>query len=74
MSIYPNTTKDLVYINEVSSNTIVFVFDVLGNLVFSEFLDNNKNYIDLNFLSQGVYTIKYNIKDLYYSGKILKIN
>ena len=74
LSIYPNPTKDLLYINNMNTNTIIYVFDILGNLVSSDFVDNNKKHIDLSFLSQGVYTIKYNVKDFQYSGKVLKIN
>ncbi|MBK1894778.1 T9SS type A sorting domain-containing protein [Chryseobacterium paridis] len=64
VSIYPNPTSD--YINfTVSSRTKleeVSIYDVSGKLVSQQKIINNR--LDLSFLIQGVYLLKFNNSEL----------
>ncbi len=68
--VYPNPTKDYLYIE--SSNTInsIKVFDVLGKLVFQE--NNQVNQIDISSLDNGLFFIKIETDQGVSTQKVLK--
>jgi hypothetical protein len=56
ISVFPNPANDILYINGLSQNTKVSIFDIFGKMVFSKQITNNQ--IDLNSFQSGVYSIK----------------
>jgi hypothetical protein len=56
ISVFPNPANDILYINGLSQNTKVTIFDIFGKMVFSKQITNNQ--IDLNGFQSGVYSIK----------------
>ena len=58
--LYPNPTRDVLFINNVvSSNEVVTVFDMTGRVVKNVFL-NAQNQIDVSELKSGVYFLSLN--------------
>ena len=58
INIYPNPAEDKLFLNELGNNTIVFVYDIQGNLVKSYRKNSHNNSIDISSLSSGVYILK----------------
>lgn len=65
INIYPNPTADgkisLVFKNLIEPNSIIQVSDIKGKIVFSEnigTIEFSKYYLNLNFLSKGLYFVK----------------
>lgn len=62
--VYPNPSKDYVYIKSDESNTNAFtitIYDTNGTMVMeSDMLGQAENGIDISFLPSGIYTIKIN--------------
>ncbi|GGG53540.1 hypothetical protein GCM10010976_25640 [Bizionia arctica] len=59
LKIYPNPVSDILYL-ENSNNQIkeFWIFDALGNQVFSSTIVNRKHKIDFSSFSSGVYFLK----------------
>ena len=55
ISIYPNPTSDIVYINGNYSQLKVGVFDILGKQLMNKSITNT---IDISQLEKGVYILK----------------
>jgi hypothetical protein len=55
ISIYPNPTKDKLYIQGLSTSSKVLIYTVFGKLVFSE---TTSSEVDLKGLQSGVYIVK----------------
>lgn len=56
--IYPNPTSGLVYIKGLTQKTDVLVFNIQGQRVQHFTLNKVNNYLNLNQLPSGVYTLK----------------
>ena len=54
IKIFPNPTTGLVTINN-SENSVLKIFNVLGDLIDQVNLTNNVDYIDLSEFSDGIY-------------------
>ena len=65
-SIYPNPSKNFIYVKSATAILQLRIFDQLGNLIVSEF---SQNRIDISALSKGLYFMQINDED---GGKILK--
>ena len=68
LSIYPNPAKDMVNVNGVSVNTLE-VIDMAGRVVMK---NEGKNAININKLSNGVYTLRINAAEGMAVRKIVK--
>ena len=66
--IYPNPTKDKLYIQS-EKNIQVKVINIIGNVLYKTEQINNQHIIDLSLLSTGIYFIQIENK----SWKIMKI-
>jgi hypothetical protein len=55
--LYPNPVTNKLFLNSTLKNASVEVFDATGKLIKQEVL-NDFNYIDVNFLSTGLFGIK----------------
>lgn len=60
LSIYPNPAADMVYIeipDEVSDNSRICVYNMLGNLMFSKIIDRSIISIDVSSFPDGLYKV-----------------
>ncbi len=69
ISIYPNPTKDKLFINN-AEKSIVNIYSLNGKLVLKQKL--MKNYIDLSKLNAGMYIIRINNGENIYNSKFVK--
>ena len=58
LKVYPNPSNGIVHI-ENATGIEVSIFDISGNLVYKNNQLNTNNQIDLSFLSQGIYVMKF---------------
>ncbi|MBK9636397.1 MAG: T9SS type A sorting domain-containing protein [Bacteroidetes bacterium] len=73
IKIYPNPTKDKINISlEEIKNSIAFIYDISGKLIFQQSLIHKINPIDVNFLPVGVYVIKVVGMDFSVERKLVK--
>jgi hypothetical protein len=56
ISVFPNPANDILYINGLTQNTKVSIYDLFGKMVFNKQINNNQ--IELNGFQSGVYSIK----------------
>ncbi len=57
LSIYPNPTKDWIAISGVSSNAVVNIYNLTGQVLIQQFVGLN-NRIDLTELPKGMYLVE----------------
>ena len=74
IKIYPNPTQEIVYIDYGNNNPYkkveIIIYDLKG---IEEFIEYNKEIVDLEHLSNGIYFIKIIIdNELVHSSKIIK--
>ncbi len=75
IKIYPNPVNDKLYIEFVhppEQNTKVFVYDIIGNLLFSAELQSDKNVVDWQQYSSGMYFITVKTPSKIYRFKLIK--
>lgn len=72
LSFYPNPSSGIVRIKtpNLQSNSIIYVYNLLGQEVYSSVIKKNDN-IDLSFLNVGLYNVVINSSSLQYSNKLL---
>lgn len=72
LSFYPNPSSGIVKIKTLNlqTNSIIFVYNLLGQEVYSSVVKSNDN-IDLSFLNNGLYNIVINNSSLQYSTKLI---
>ena len=62
VSLYPNPTKDYVYLNFTASDVKIYrieLYDISGKLVLSDAMDSRfENKMDLSELKRGIYLLK----------------
>lgn len=56
--LYPNPTKDFVYINHLPKESIVTIFDTVGRIVFSKKYSQKSISIETSAFANGVYIIQ----------------
>ena len=71
IKIFPNPTTGLVTINN-SENSVLKIFNVLGDLIDQVNLTNNVDYIDLSEFSDGIYYFEIYKDKLIFTKKIIK--
>jgi hypothetical protein len=66
IEIYPNPLKDVIIITGLSEfNAYYQIFDLTGRCVYSGNIDSSKNFIDLSFLLNGSYSLRFLDKGYY---------
>lgn len=70
ISIYPNPTNGTLYIEIPEPKAEVKIVNIIGNEVMKLKLNSNKNALDLNSLSQGIYILEININNQKIRSKI----
>jgi len=68
--IYPNPASDIVNLkiaDDIHEDLTIKIYDVVGELIQSEFLKQNTHQIDVRHLSDGIYFVELESKD--WSGK-----
>lgn len=68
--IYPNPTKDLIYIESNNTINAVKIFDTLGRLVLEQ--NNPSNQLDICNLSSGLLFVKIKIDNGSLTKKVIK--
>ena len=58
INIYPNPTKEKIYVSNINHETKVKIYDVNGRVVFEKNI-LNKEEINISHLAKGVYQIKF---------------
>lgn len=71
--IFPNPATDWVQIYwEGNENGVAQLFDLNGRLIKNERINNGNTRIDLQLLPKGVYFLKINISNQFFTQKIVK--
>lgn len=72
INIYPNPSKDFVYINnEYYNNLYIDILDITGSLIKSIVISNGQNQVNVSDLQSGIYLIKYLNKSQIYTKKLV---
>lgn len=73
LSISPNPNNGIfnIDVGEISSETLIEVYDVMGKLVLSTNISNTKQQIDISNQPKGIYLVKVTIGDKVYNEKIV---
>jgi len=58
MSIYPNPSKGLIYLDNVLPNTKIIVLDQIGRQISTGILSSGNNQLDLRDFPQGLYYLR----------------
>ena len=56
--VYPNPAKDRFYLRTSQTNSRILIYDLSGNMVFSQQIENNITKIQSNKITPGVYVWK----------------
>lgn len=70
ISIYPNPAKDFIQIQHLAANYNYAIYSAIGQKIKSGKVDANKNIIDVNTLSKGMYCLELRSKES--EGIVLK--
>ena len=70
INIYPNPATDILYFDNLKSNTKILIYDNLGRLVSEKVLINNS--INVSNLPNGFYTILIKNDNFVESSKFIK--
>lgn len=71
INIYPNPTKDILYIEGVKQNDVITLCDVTGKLVYQKKANSEKEMIDVSHISSGVYYLFVQNKYINNKSKII---
>ena len=70
VTVYPNPSKDYLYIGNLSEKTEIIIYNVIGEVVKQKITDQNNKKINISDLKQGSYFIKINTA---FNSKTFKI-
>jgi hypothetical protein len=76
LSIYPNPTHNIINLDfgdDTGCKKNIQVFDVYGNLVYSELINQSSSRIDLDGLANGIYFIRISNDNFLVTEKIIKM-
>ena len=68
-SVYPNPSEGIVFVDNYFVGKQLQVYNSLGSIVYSEIISDN--YIDLKKLDKGLYILKINDAEKFYSSKLI---
>lgn len=73
IAVYPNPTKDKVWVNlpSISKNSQATIYNISGQQVAKHALTTTKNQLDISTLSTGVYFITINSGTVTYKDKLV---
>lgn len=74
ITVYPNPAHNYLYIQNIPDKTgEIFIYNILGDLIFSRIIDinNNQYKIDLSNISKGAYFIKIQTNSFYQVKKLI---
>jgi len=72
LSFYPNPTTGLVKVTGIREGGLLEVYNVAGQLVRNENVDNMANYqLNLSLFEPGMYLVKFNTRTRAYHGQII---
>lgn len=57
VALFPNPTAEIINISGIKSESVVYVYDMSGKLVFEGLVSFEKPQIDISKLQQGLYTL-----------------
>jgi hypothetical protein len=76
LSVYPNPAKNELFIksNNIKAGTLAYfeMYNIAGEIVLSQNINQNNMKVDLNGLSQGLYLLKTNVEGVVSTVKIIK--
>lgn len=76
LSVYPNPANNELYINSnnIKAGIVAYfeMYNIAGELVLSQNINQNNLKVDLNGLSQGLYLLKTNVDGVVSTVKIIK--
>lgn len=72
LKVYPNPTKDLIIIENLSIPTQINLTDLTGKLVLKQEIKSEKTTINIGHFSQGIYLLQFKSSDNSYSIKVVK--
>ncbi|MDD3860010.1 MAG: T9SS type A sorting domain-containing protein [Bacteroidales bacterium] len=71
--VYPNPTNNIVYVETMSPNFVVEIYNMLGDKIYNDVCLDTKDYhIDMKSFPVGIYMIKVSFEDKIISQKIVK--
>lgn len=72
INVYPNPTKDIVFIkNDTYKNLDIDIFDITGSLIKMVTISNGQNRVDVSDLQSGIYLLKYLKESQIYTKKLV---
>lgn len=71
VSIYPNPAQNVITLNASATRNKVVIYDMLGNMVMSQVLEN-QNTLDISKLTSGVYLVEISSTDGISKMKLVK--
>jgi hypothetical protein len=77
MAIYPNPTKDKIWINYPSINGTYYnisIFDVVGHCVYQKTINTALSELDISYLKNGMYFFTIENNSSKFNGKLLKVD
>lgn len=69
--IYPNPCSGKFHVKVNANGFIIEVYDIIGNKIYSQVVDNSKRDIDLSNYSKGQYIINISAENKVYSKKLI---
>ena len=70
IEVYPNPTNGNINVTEEVIQSELFVYDIQGKLVLKQTVFDT--LIDLSFLNEGIYFLRFRKENLLYSGRVIK--
>ena len=68
----PNNGKFNVEIDNNQANSLIEVYNIIGNLVFIQNSDDIKTTIDIKDQPQGIYLVKITVDNQVFNEKVIK--
>jgi len=57
INVYPNPANQVLYIDGLKKNSVIQIYDILGNLCFEKNIDSETESIDISYLLSGQYIL-----------------
>ncbi len=70
--IYPNPTKNKIFVEIEENSGVISIFDLQGKKVFEKNINKSKSVFSLEELKRGIFNIKIKTKENTYNKKLIK--